>query len=230
MEVIVNNLCDNKQAPLNERIESARTKIFDFDYPVPERFYSIYFKQYFETQFINEYLFREIGYETVERFKQRLMTRCTKIMPRYKTLFDMIDNIDWDNFFKNIDYNETLDTDYAGKNESNSDTNDTSSHTRGDKLASSNLPENMLANGEIGDFTNVEFADNASIGQSRDDAQSNGNMHTKGNNESVTNTVINRSGRNMSYATFLAALPPKTFKYFEQLINEFRDLFMVLIF
>lgn len=37
LEVVVNNLCENRNNALNIRVESARNKIFDFSYPIPQK-------------------------------------------------------------------------------------------------------------------------------------------------------------------------------------------------
>ena len=69
---------------IDERIEIGREKLFDFDYP----FYSENYKKQFETNFINEFYMREIGFETEELFKMRLRNWLRKNMGYYNKLFE----------------------------------------------------------------------------------------------------------------------------------------------
>ena len=60
-------------------------KIFNFDYD----FYTddINIKQTFESKFIDRYMFNEIGFETVARFKHYLKERLNSIAPYYRQLY-----------------------------------------------------------------------------------------------------------------------------------------------
>src|SRR5690625_397853 len=69
---------------LDEKIEIGRKKLFDFDYP----FYSENYRKEFETNFINEFYMREIGFETEELFKMRLRNWLRKNMGYYNKLFE----------------------------------------------------------------------------------------------------------------------------------------------
>lgn len=64
-------------------IESARPKIFDFDYPIYDQTY----KRPLETKIINHFYFREIGAETAAQFKFMLHRTLTEIMPYYNNLY-----------------------------------------------------------------------------------------------------------------------------------------------
>jgi len=69
---------------LDEKIEIGREKLFDFDYP----FFSENYRKEFETNFINEFYMREIGFETEELFKMRLRNWLRKNMGYYNKLFE----------------------------------------------------------------------------------------------------------------------------------------------
>ena len=60
-------------------------KIFNFDYD----FYTddLNIKQTFESKFIDRYMFNEIGFETVARFKHYLKERLNSVAPYYKQLY-----------------------------------------------------------------------------------------------------------------------------------------------
>lgn len=75
---------DNTKVSLELRdlIENG-VKIFDFDYQ-----YNGLDKDAFEQKVIDHYYFRQIGQETVGRFKHYFKTRILEIMPYYNQLFD----------------------------------------------------------------------------------------------------------------------------------------------
>lgn len=71
---------------LNTRdlIETGRTKLFDFDYPI----YDEEYKKVFETNFIRKFFMREIGFETFGYFKFQLETWLLINMPYWNKMFE----------------------------------------------------------------------------------------------------------------------------------------------
>lgn len=65
-------------------IEKARTKLFDFDFPIYDEAY----RSVLETKIIKHYYFNEIGFETVGMFKHYLNARLNEIMPLYNKLYN----------------------------------------------------------------------------------------------------------------------------------------------
>jgi hypothetical protein len=59
---------DNEDLPTRDVIEVGRPKLFDFDYPL----FTPDYKKDFETRFIRNFYFTEIGFETEELFKFHL--------------------------------------------------------------------------------------------------------------------------------------------------------------
>jgi hypothetical protein len=59
---------DNEDLPIRDVIEVGRPKLFDFDYPL----FTPDYKKDFETRFIRNFYFTEIGFETEELFKFHL--------------------------------------------------------------------------------------------------------------------------------------------------------------
>jgi hypothetical protein len=59
---------DNEDLPVRDVIEAGRPKLFDFDYPL----FTPDYKKDFETRFIRNFYFTEIGFETEEMFKFHL--------------------------------------------------------------------------------------------------------------------------------------------------------------
>ena len=71
---------------LREIIEN-NCNIFDFKYPIFKEEY----RKTFEENFINYFYFREIGVETVARFKHNLKTQLNLIMPYYNKMYMSIE-------------------------------------------------------------------------------------------------------------------------------------------
>lgn len=69
---------------INEIIEEARQKIFDFDYPIIDESY----KKILETKIIKHFYIREIGLETYGLWKLRLDSKMNEIMPFYNKLYE----------------------------------------------------------------------------------------------------------------------------------------------
>lgn len=86
-------------------IVSAGVNIWDFDYPIPRpqieyngKTCTVDFdRKTFEQKVIDHYYFRQIGQETVGRFKHYLKTKMLEIMPYYVQLYE------FDAKFRNID-------------------------------------------------------------------------------------------------------------------------------
>lgn len=68
--------------------KEGRSVIFDFDYPLSNAIS----KEEFETQILNHYMMRRIGFETVTAFKIALSSKLLEIMPVYNKLFDSLNN------------------------------------------------------------------------------------------------------------------------------------------
>lgn len=70
-------------AKVNEIISGARSKIFDFDYPIFDESY----RSVIETKILKHYYTREIGFESVGLWKLKLDTKLNEIMPLYNQLY-----------------------------------------------------------------------------------------------------------------------------------------------
>lgn len=235
INTIVNNLCDDRLAPLNERIESARSKIFDFQYSLPtKQYYTEDFKQYFETAFINHYLFDEIGSETVARFKQRVNAKLLDIIPKYYLMFETLNNVDFNSLLKNSDI-ENITNNTTQSNGTNEITETHNTHYEGksgNKSAGASLPENILSDGQIGNFTNVGYADSGVISRTDDENETTINRNSKNtsDNNSTNNGTSKTIGRNIMQFDFLRAMNGDFNNFFNNFINEFKPLFMLIFY
>lgn len=68
---------------VNDIIELARPKIFNFSYPI----YDTNYKSVLETKILKHFYTREIGFETVGLWKLKLDTKLNEIMPYYNQLY-----------------------------------------------------------------------------------------------------------------------------------------------
>lgn len=69
---------------INKVISKARTKIFDFAYPI----FDVKYRSTLETKILKHYYTREIGLETVGLWKHFLDMRMNEIMPYYNKLYE----------------------------------------------------------------------------------------------------------------------------------------------
>lgn len=91
---------------LDDLLRDELFELFDFNYDFytdePE------IKRAFEQKFIDHYLFSEIGYETVYRFKHALRAHLNKNMPYWTKLYATeLEAMNFD-FLNNKDYTETI--------------------------------------------------------------------------------------------------------------------------
>lgn len=68
---------------LNEILDKARDKVFDFDFPIFDESY----RSVLENKILKHYYTREIGLETVGLWKLKLDTKLNEIMPYYNQLY-----------------------------------------------------------------------------------------------------------------------------------------------
>jgi hypothetical protein len=74
---------DNEDLPVRDVIETGRPKLFDFDYPL----FTPDYKKDFETKFIRQFYFTEIGFETEESFKFHLENWLNVNMPFWNNMY-----------------------------------------------------------------------------------------------------------------------------------------------
>lgn len=90
---------------ISQIVRDKNFKIFDFDYD----FYTndLTIKKNFEQKFLDYYMFNEIGFETIGRFKHNLKTKLNTIMPLYKQYYISEMRTKEIDFMLNKDYKET---------------------------------------------------------------------------------------------------------------------------
>ena len=124
----------NYTMEIRQMIDNPLIGLFTFDYD----FYSddIKDKEEFETLFIQWYYFREIGFETPERFKLKLQAKLNLIMPYYRQLamteWDKVRSVEQMMTSKNLKETTEHKQSIEGSNESES--NATSSNNQSDSM------------------------------------------------------------------------------------------------
>ena len=186
-------------------------KLFDFDY----EFYSDEAKDDFEQKFINRYMFDEIGFETVMRFKHFLKEKLNRIAPYYKQVYQtelrcLEDDID---FMLNKDLRET--ETIKGTNTSNSKT----------KANSSTLnKESYLDNGNA----SLDLTKGNMTGISSSDGKGDTDSSQTGENEQVRTYLSQGNIGITSSAELLQKWRDVLINIDEMIIEECRDLFMMI--
>ena len=185
-------------------------KLFDFDY----EFYSDEAKEDFEQKFINRYMFDEIGFETVMRFKHYLKEKLNRIAPYYKQLYEtelrcMKDDIDF-MLNKDLREKETI----KGTNSSNSKTNATSNSTSKESSL-----ENGNATLDLNDsITNISNSIGSGIT----------NNDVTGENDQIRELLSQGNIGITSSAELLKQWRQVLINIDEMIIEECRDLFMMI--
>lgn len=170
--------------------------LFDFEY----NFYSEEAKKEFQTKFIDHYYFNEIGFETVQRFKQQLKSYLNRIYPYYKELYEIelrCKDIDFmlnkdlkETFVREIEENEknNLKTNQNEINSSNTNINTNENSNIISKNKESNLADgvsnSMLDNGFL---TNVNETNDNSNNESNSASNVNTNSNLTVNNDAIKN-------------------------------------------
>ena len=223
LEVVVNNLCENRNNALNIRVESARKKIFDFSYPTPQKIED--FKRYFETLFIFHYLTDEFAFETYNLWKVKLQSKCMEVMPGYAKAFDGFAQMTADLAVANQKFNRKTDSNATGKSKSTgsfSNQNESNSTMRG---AASDLPGNMM---KAKDFNSIEYADRANLDTASNKATDKGSTTTANDTTTKTNQVETITGLTMPAGEVFRQFKNEVNGLYSELLDEYKGLFMPL--
>ena len=163
---------------LDEQIENARPKIFDFEYP----FYDPSSKADFETWILESILMDEINYETYGLWHLRLRTWMKTNMPYYNKLYESAKLI------TNPLKNHHLERNTEGSESGNSSSNGTG--TSNDRSSSNVLAWNMYADtpqGGINGLENSNYLTNAT--KDLNDTTTTSDTSTTSNNTATSSST-----------------------------------------
>ena len=205
----------------------------------------------FIQKFYDEFMFREIGFETVERFKRSLLGKLNKIMPYYTQLYHTELESKNINFLLNKDLVETFEREVIGSSEvnSNSTTNATNNVTNnatvdGSETITSNSNDMMYdtPNSRIDDLT--KYPTQGSQGNNNQSTSSNTNSNSTSSGNSNSTSTNNQTGENTqtektsliskgnigitSSAQLLKEWREVIINIDEMIINDLEDFFMLL--
>lgn len=202
---------------LDEQIEKARPKIFDFDYP----FYDPSSKAAFETWILESILMDEINYETYGLWHLKLRTFMKTNMPYYNKLYESAKLIT--NPLKNHHLERTTEGNESGNSSSNG------TGTSNDTSSSNVLAWNMYADtpqGGINGLENSNYLTNAT--KDLNDTTTTSDTSTTSNNTSTSSstskgkeTVDGYSG--IDENTLLLKYRKTIININEQFINDFKS-------
>lgn len=223
LEVVVNNLCKDRNEGLYNRIDTAREKIFNFYYPTPQKIED--FKRYFEILFIMHYLTDEFAFETYYLWKVKLQAKCMEVMPGYAKAFDGFAQMTADLAVANQKFTRKTDSNATGKSKSTgsfSNQNDSNSTMRG---AASDLPGNMI---KAKDFNSIEYADRANLDTASNKSTDKGKNTTDNDTSTKSNQIETITGLTMPAGEVFRQFKNEVNGLYSELLDEYKDLFMTL--
>jgi len=183
-------------------------KIFDFSYPIFDEKY----RSVLETKFIDRYMFREIGLETVALFKHFLKMRMNEIMPFYNKHYIANKVFETYDPYKNKDFTIEDSRDSSGKNSG------TNSGT------SSNVEKSIFNDTPTSKLGNDDYA--TTITDNTDDNTNTNN--SSGNFSTTENYVSHLHGHDgMKYPADILMNVRETFNNLDvEIIENLSDLFL----
>lgn len=223
LEVVVNNLCKDRNEGLYNRIDTAREKIFNFYYSTPQKIEG--FKRYFEILFIMHYLTDEFAFETYYLWKVKLQAKCMEVMPGYAKAFDGFAQMTADLAVANQKFTRKTDSNATGKSKSKgsfSNQNDSNSTMRG---AASDLPGNMI---KAKDFNSIEYADRANFDTASNKSMDKGTNTADNDTTTKSNQVETITGLTMPAGEVFRQFKNEVNGLYSELLDEYKDLFMPL--
>lgn len=225
---------------IDEVLDEATPKVFDFSYPIFEEAY----RRPLERKILSHYYTREIGYETVGRWKLALRNKMNEIMPYYNQLYKAAGQFGRLNLFDDVDVSEshvgsgtsvgskttersgnTTDT-FAERSSVNENGNDNRSRITND-TETENTQDRRNLTGTDGGTVETVFSgqDERSKNESiiKNDTQKRDG--TRGGNESTTDNVTDNTTENGSTHTIFAGQGERSKKESDiKTENENRDI------
>ena len=181
----------------------------------------------FIQKFYDEYMFREIGFETVERFRRSLLGKLNKIMPYYTQLYHTELESKNINFMLNKDLIETFEREITGSSEINANS---TSNSNGTSTSNSNDIMYDTPNTKIDDMT--KYPTQGSQGENNATSSSNGTStsnQTGENTQSEKTSLVSKGNIGItSSAQLLKEWREVIINIDELILNDLEDLFMLL--
>ena len=168
-------------------VESDNMKLFDFEY----NFFDEELKTDFEKLFIDYFYFREIGFETIGRFKKELQTKLNLIHHYYKEYYRTVKQVEIEEFMITKDSTDTFTRTYIseGKNEGQAT-------VEGSQKANTNTLDKMYdtPRNRIDILENVLSGASNNEGKSEVETMDNQTNKSLSNNKITEETVLHSKG------------------------------------
>ena len=181
----------------------------------------------FIQKFYDEYMFREIGFETTERFKRCLLGKLNLIMPYYEQLYQTELESKDINFMLNKDLTETFEREITGTSEVNSNA---TTNASGTSTANSNDMMYDTPNTRIDDIT--KYPTQGSQGENNASTTSNAtstNNQTGENSQTERTSLISQGNIGItSSAQLLKEWRDVIINIDRMILDDLEDLFLLL--
>lgn len=206
---------------IDDIIEQARPKIFNFNYP----FFNQEHREVWERKFLKHFYMREIAHETFGMFQLRLSTRLNELMPYYNRMYESelleFNPFDTVNTERKIESTATAEDRKTGSGVGRS--GGQSQSTSRNKY--SDTPQGALENVENGEYLTSYTVDS---GNSTSNSESVFNSTESRFNENDGKTTEKFSGKNSgeSYSKLLMEYRQTFLNIDLMLIEELDSLFM----
>lgn len=220
LEMLVNEGKEEKTSVRN-LAKVGRTKIFDFEYPLS----NYVNKAEFETNILNHFIKRRIGYETPVDFLIHLETKMNEIMPFYNKMFDALETYKINESEKTIHdltSNRKVDNKSTGtgtetQNGENTISNTSSTDTTvTEDRRNSELPQSEIENVQNASYL-TDYTLNNNTSNSEDTSESTGTSTNTINRQDSKND--NTDEKNNLHEETLKQDPKLIFEYLEKMKN-----------
>jgi hypothetical protein len=213
---------------IKDQIETGRTKLFDFDYPIFDEAY----KPIFEKHFIRNFYMREIGFETEGLFKFYLENWLTVNMPYWNKMFEseLLVYDPLENSKMDVTHTKTNDGSASGKNTGNSQVDSTTGSDSNSSITENGFtrdlesknPDSRLTITASNGTGVIEYA--SQIDESTNTNTTTSEGHTGGNNSSTTTNEVDTTATTNEVEDFVQHRAGKIgVQTFPKMIQEHRQ-------
>lgn len=214
---------------VEEIIASALPSLFDFTLPIFDSNYA----SVLETKICRHYYTREIGYETVGRFKLGLRTKLIEILPYYNKLYEseLLKLNPLSNYSVKRQGNDTsgnkriTEGDYSRSDEGKENSTSTSTN-KGETARNNKERFSDTPNGTLADVENNTYLTNATIVDTADSTKNEGVSSNTSANKNVTrggSSNVDTFTSNNAYIEYVAGVNGISES---KLLKQYRDTFL----
>lgn len=236
---LVRSICESKSGLLQSvggnSVDDVIAKSWDKIFTTKAEFFNEDHRQVICSKILKHYYMREIGAETVGLWMMWMNTRLEEIMPYYNQMYesetmkyDPLTDVKYKREFDRATEKTTNDkTTFSSESGSHMNTSSTGKNTN----RFSDTPQGSVQNLENNSYlTNATIDDRTDSSEGSQNANSSGNSTNNGAEDGTEHFVEEISGKHGSsdYATMIMKYRDTILNIDMMVIEEFRDLFMLL--